>query len=339
MHLPSLERAWLLGVLVVLATCTGVAHAQRSSIRFETEGCTPSWWNESGFRSALGVELAALEIDVTEDASSALIVVVPCASQLTIVQLRVVRASVIVQRGVALIDVDPFVRARALALAAHDAVQEAWAIAIPVVVEAPTETPVDPAEVPAPAPIAPAVEVLPPVEAEAPSDERLRFEIGAHGFVLVPAGAVGGGALLGIEAPVGGLPFSLVVRLRFGYAEANDLLGRILSITGDGIVGARTWLDLDSLRLAVEVALAGSYLRIEGQSSRPDVAAGGLDAFGLAIDAHARGTLSLTRDVGLALAIGVRSFVIGSEGRAEGRTPVGFAGALPSASLEVVLSW
>lgn len=340
MPLPSLERGWLsmLTLLVALLTCTGVANAQRSTIRLETEGCTPSWWNESAFRSALGVELAALEMDVTEDAPSVLTISVPCARQLTIVQVRVVRESVVVQHDVALIDVDPFVRTRALALAAHDAIQEAWAIEIPVVVEAPVEVPVVVDAEPTPAPIVPVVDVPPPAPLETTSDERVRLEMGAHGFVLVPAAAIGGGALLGVELPLSGLPLSIVARTRFGYAEANDALGRIVGITVDGVLGARTWLDVDALRLAAEVALAGSYLRIEGQSARPDVAVRSIDAFGLAIEAHARGTLAITRDVGVTLALGVRGFVIGSEGRAEGRTPVGFVGAVPSASLEVVFS-
>ena len=341
MPLPSLERAWwgVLTLLVAMMTCTDAAHAQRSTIRVETEGCTPSWWNESAFRSALGVELAALEMDVTEDAPSLLTISVPCARQLTIVQVRVVRESVVVQRDVALIDVDPFVRTRALALAAHDAIQEAWAIEIPVVVEAPVEVPVVLEVEPTPTPIAPVEEAPPPAPQGTPSDERVRLEIGAHGFVMVPAAAIGGGALLGVEVPLSGLPFSILARTRFGYAEANDALGRISGITVDGIVGARAWLDVDVLRLAAEVAVAGSYLRIEGQSARSDVAVRSVDAFGLAIEAHARGTLAITRDVGVTLAVGVRGFVIGSEGRAEGRTPVGFVGALPSASLEVVLSW
>lgn len=341
MPFPSLERAWLgvFTLLVALMVCTDKAHAQRSTIRLETEGCTPSWWNESAFRSALGVELSALEMDVTQDAPSLLTVSVPCARQLTIVQVRVVRQSVVVQRDVALIDVDPFVRARALALAAHDAIQEAWAIEIPVVIEAPLEVHVVSEAEPTPTPIAPVVEVPPPTPLETPSDERVRLEIGAHGFVIVPAATVGGGALLGVEVPLSGLPLSILARTRFGYAEANDALGRISGITVDGIVGARAWLDVDVLRLAAEVALAGSYLRIEGQSSRPDVAVNSIDAFGLAIEAHGRGTLAVTPDLGVALVLGVRGFVIGSEGRAEGRTPVGFVGALPSASLEVALSF
>lgn len=341
MPLPSLERGWLsvLTLLVALTTCTGVAHAQRSTIRLETEGCTPSWWNESAFRSALGVELAALEMDVTEDAPSVLTISVPCARQLTIVQVRVVRESVVVQHDVPLIDVDPFVRTRALALAAHDAIQEAWAIEIPVVVEAPEEVPVVLEEEPTPTPIAPIVDVPPPVPSETPSDERVRLEVGVHGLVLVPAAALGGGAVLGMEVPLSGLPLSVVARTRVGNVEANDALGRIVAITVDGIVGARAWLDVDIFRLAAELALAGSYLRIEGQSSRPDVAANSIEAFGLAVEAHARGTLAITPDVGVVLALGVRGFVIGSEGRAEGRTPVGFVGALPSASLELALSW
>lgn len=337
MRLPSLERAtwFVLTVLAWMASASS-AHAQRASIRLQTEGCTPSWWSESGFRSALGVELAALEMDITEDASNALTITVPCASQLTIVQVRVARESVVVQHDVPLIDVDPFVRTRALALAAHDAIQEAWAIDIPTPIEAPVLPPVP---LPEPAPAEPVEEVVIPVEIEAPLPPRVRLEVGGHGFVMVPAEAVGGGALVGVEVPIAMLPLSVITRLRFGYAEAGDALGRILSVTGDGLVGVRTWLDVDVLRLAAEVALAGCYLRIEGQSSRTDVAASAIDAFGLAIEAHARGTLSVTPDVGVALALGVRGFVVGSEGRAEGRTPVGFVGALPSASLEAVVGW
>jgi hypothetical protein len=156
--------------------------------------------------------------------------------------------------------------------------------------------------------------------------------------LLVSSLALGGGALLGVEVPLSGLPLSAIARGRFGYVAAEDVLGHILGITADGVLGMRAWLDLDALRLGAELALSGSYLRIEGQSARPDVAAVGIDAFGLAIEAHARGSLALTHDVALALALGVRGYLVGSEGRAEGRTPVGLVGALPSASLEVCFS-
>lgn len=287
------------------------ARADATEVSVARRGCVPEGWHDEAFAGALRAELAALGVRVVDGTRSGSIVVeLRCEggsgpSAWLEVRLPGPRAAA---RLVSFADLDPALRERTVALAAHELVAGALA-----------------------------GDVATPTAAPAPPPDGLRpgLEIGARLLVLPEGPLLAAGTLLGGLLGNTGSPFEGALEIAFAYAERSSAMGVVRGTSTDLRIAGRLSLDLPPVRLGVELGLVGSHLWIGGQGTTTRAAE--LHALGLAIDAQLRAEMSLADAVAIALAGGVRGYLVGAEGRLAGSPGVAFVEALPLLSLSLTV--
>lgn len=326
--------------LALAAASLAPAIATAQSVRVVPPACAPAWWDPDAFRSALAVELVALEASIADGGDTELSVELACEGEGERATLRVRREDREVVREVDLRDVAPAVRARTLALFAYDALAEERALPVP---EADAEIPRPPPEAPRiPAPRA-ALErraslLGDPGAAPPPAPRRLAtLSLRARATIL-GGPTVALGPAIELEIAVPDLPLALLAAADGAYAVATDALGEARGLWVDAGLGARALADLGPVRLEASIVVVGGYLRIEGASSREGVVVAARDAPGLAVDGTISAAIVPIPELRIGLLAGVRGWVVGLEGRAAGRRLLSFVEAAPFVELGVGLT-
>lgn len=310
--------AWTL--VLLLAALPARAWADDDRVRLERTGCVPEGWDDAVFANAVAAELSMRDVTLDDAAAVTVTAELACTSPVT-ARIRVVlprRRPV--AREISLEDVEPTARPRALALAVHDLYGEA------LLVPPDSPPPIDEGE---------GATLPDPSSARDRDRRRVALEIGGALALMTQRPTPTAGPIVGVEVPADDLPLSLVVRVGFVYGAVGQGGASAEAMALDVRVGGRAWLALPPVRLGVEILAAGGWA---GLSGRPrEGAPVRLDTATFSIDAHLRASIDIDDRIGLGLALGARSFVVGAQATIAGAPAVGFVEVLPSASLELTI--
>lgn len=328
------SRSGALLVLALLALPSTVAAqpADAETVRLRFPSCTPDWFDADALVRALVVETSSDGLRIAQDGALELTIDLSCDPQ---DDASVALSMLGETRSVALGDLAPSVRMRALALAGRDFVGEVrghHARSMPVSEPPPPSLPPPPAaqDPERPPAATPPPAVTPPPEASPP---WLTLTIAARGQwlgtrVVAPA------ASLELDARLPDLPVSLYVAVDGLYAVAQDMLGEIRAFDLGVRGGARATLDVSPVRLSLALGALLAYARAEA-TGHADVRSGSLDGALVGIDGGVTGAIALSSDVSLVVGVGVVAYLVGIEARAETRPIISFRDAAPWASLGV----
>lgn len=324
------------GLAFCLALVSSGTSAQApTAMRIEAPACTPGWYDEDAFVSALSAELALDEVRIETDAALALVIEVSCEDDAEAALTLVLGPE---RREVSLLDVAPGVRMRALALAARDfaAVVRSRRTratpSAPPIAREPTRD-VEDAERLA-SPRAPAArEIAPPTP-----PLGLALEVSARATWL---GLRLGASSLSVEAQArfAETPLALWIALDGLYAVGTDALGEVRAFDVGGRAGARLVLDVDAFTFSLSVGALAAYARAEGVPPGGvfrrslGIHGGALDAPLIGIDVALAASIPLGGATALTISAGALGYVLGFEARAEDRAIVSFRDVAPWVAL------